>query len=74
MNLRKTWDFAWDRLYARPTFLLVGVDLQNKTNKYAPKEDIGEENISFVEVIQISARCRLVEEESQAGRQERAKS
>lgn len=45
MNLRKTWDFA------RPTSLLVGVDLQNKTSKYEPKEEIGEENISFVEVI-----------------------
>ena len=52
---------------------MMSVNLQNETSKNAAKEDVGEENVAFVEVIHISRCCRLVEEESQAGRQERTK-
>ena len=52
---------------------MMSVNLQNETSKNATKEDVGEENVAFVEEIHISRCCRLVEEESQAGRQERTK-
>lgn len=36
---------------AKTSLLLVSVELENKTGKYEAEEQVGEKNISFVEVI-----------------------